>query len=301
MNLTFDRKQISATEFGVGRNHSGNPHFNFVRANKDVQNAISDMVSSTVQALENDSDEGRPYDPSEKFGGIEYLYLPLSDDMAEPFRYLHEASIDVVADDLSDIERVFCYFARLIDKDGNRLTALRRSTYFKSLGKSRIIQITGDTLRLVNNPLFKLDKEFDLLIDANQVHILRPSGFEYTGRLQEAIRNAVPQNIQKIKNDIPYVNWEPIEGYAMTHTRAARYLASIKAWSQQVDKTALMSLCASTGVVIEESLNGQLIVDEKNIMGLLEVLDRRRYENELVLGSPEQYRAASRSRINAPN
>ena len=297
MNLTFDREQISTTEFGVGRNHSGNPRFNFVRADKDVQNAINDMVSSTVQALENASDEGRSYDPSEKFGSIEYLYLPLNDDMAKPFRYLHEASIDMVTDDLSDIERIFCYFARLVDEDGNHLTALRRSTYFKSLGRGRIIQITSDTLRLVNNPLFKLDKDFDLLIDANQVHILRPSGFEYIGRLQEAIQNAVPQNIRKIKNDIPYVNWKPIEGYAMTHTRAARYLASIKAWSQQVDKTALTSLCASTGVAIEESLNGELIVDEKNIMGLLEVLDRRRYENELVLGSPERFRAASRSRI----
>ena len=297
MNLTFEREQIRFTQFGVGRNHSVEPRFNFVRADKDVQSVISDMVTSTVQALENASDEGRPYDPAEKFGSTEHLYLPLSDEMAEPFRYLHEANIEMVTDALGDIERIFCYFARLVDEDGNRLTALRRSTYFKSLGKGRIIQITSDTLGLVNNPLFKLDKDFDLLIDANQVHILRPSGFEYIGRLQEAIQNAVPQNIRKIKNDIPYINWKPIEGYAMTHARAARYLASIKAWSQQVDKTALMSLCASTGVVIEESLNGELIVDEKNIMGLLEVLDRRRYENELVLGSPERFRAASRSRI----
>lgn len=32
-------------------------------------------------------------------------------------------------------------------------------------------------------------------------------------------------------------------------------------------------------------------------MGFLEVLDRRRYEIELVANSPEQYRAASRSKL----
>ena len=39
------------------------------------------------------------------------------------------------------------------------------------------------------------------------------------------------------------------------------------------------------------------MVDENHVMGFLEVLDRRRYEIELVANFPEQYRAASRSKL----
>lgn len=76
MNLTFEREQIRFTEFGVGRNHSVEPRFNFVRAHKDVQSVISDMVTSTIQALENASDEGRPYDPLKSLGALNiFTYL----------------------------------------------------------------------------------------------------------------------------------------------------------------------------------------------------------------------------------
>jgi hypothetical protein len=42
---------------------------------------------------------------------------------------------------------------------------------------------------------------------------------------------------------------------------------------------------------------GKLVVDPKSIMDFLGVLDRRVYEVELVKGSPEPFRATSRSRI----
>jgi len=43
--------------------------------------------------------------------------------------------------------------------------------------------------------------------------------------------------------------------------------------------------------------NGMLSLEEKHVMGFLEVLDRRRYEIELVAGMHEHYRAANRSKI----
>ncbi len=81
-------------------------------------------------------------------------------------------------------------------------------------------------------------------------------------------------------------------------SRAARYLASIRSQKEtkNIDKTALKKLCKSTGVDLRES-NGRLAVDDAHILGFLEVLDRRRYELELVKGSPERFRAASRERL----
>lgn len=51
-----------------------------------------------------------------------------------------------------------------------------------------------DALKLVEDRVFNLDTDFDLLIDPQRVHILRPSGFEFAGQLQGAILDAVPKN-----------------------------------------------------------------------------------------------------------
>ena len=57
-----------------------------------------------------------------------------------------------------------------------------------------------------------------------------------------------------------------------------------------------MGLCNSTGVEIDDS-NGRIVVPDGHVVGFLEVLDRRRSDVELVTGRPEQFKAASRRRI----
>ena len=68
--------------------------------------------------------------------------------------------------------------------------------------------------------------------------------------------------------------------------------------TQDIDERALKSLCKATGVEITET-GGKIFVEDAQIMGFLEVLDRRRYEVELVKGSPERFRAASRRKLGA--
>jgi hypothetical protein len=94
------------------------------------------------------------------------------------------------------------------------------------------------------------------------------------------------------------VEFSDIEAYATHHPRAARYLASIQSLGEykNVDKAALKKLCKSTGVAFKE-VKGKIVIGEPQIMGFLEVLDQRRYELELVKGSPERFKAASRQKI----
>src|SRR5690606_6754943 len=117
--------------------------------------------------------------------------------------------------------------------------------------------------------------DFDLLVDSANVHILRPSGFEFAGKLQQAILDAVPENIKVIRQDLAFVDFDDIEVYATKHPRAARYLASIcaQAETKNIDKAALKKLCKSTGVEVSES-KGRLAVSAGHEMGFLEVLDR---------------------------
>lgn len=193
---------------------------------------------------------------------------------------------------------MFCYFARFLDGQGRRLTALRRSTQFKGVVSARswLVRQFEDELVLLEDRVFKLDADFDLLIDDQNVHIWRPSGFEFAGRLQDAIRAAVPSNIAVLRQNMAIVHWDTIEAFAMAHPRAARYLASIRQFQNlaQITEQTLSAVCASTNVEIEIN-NGVASVEPSQVMGFLEVLDRRRYQLELAQGQPERFRAQSRS------
>jgi hypothetical protein len=161
-----------------------------------------------------------------------------------------------------------------------------------------LVQFISDALKLVDDDTFKLDKDFDLLIDSNRVHILRPSGFEFIAKLQEAIRGAVPANVAAIQQDMPFVDFSNIAEYASRHTRAARHLASIRSQreTQNVSQALLKKTCKTHGIELRTQ-DGILTVAEGHEMDFLDVLDRRMYELELVEGSPERYRAGSRRKV----
>lgn len=301
MKLGFDIGNVAVTEFGVGRDDGNGRAFVAVPVDADVQAALREMVQATWAAMQKNEDGPARYEPSEKHGSTEYLYLPLSDDLALSVRELHEAAnLGLDASALADPSDVFCYFARLTDSKKRHLTALRRATQFKGVlrSKGRLVRMLDDSLRIIEDTVFKLDNDFDLLVDSTNVHILRPSGFEFAGQLEQAILDAVPENIKAIRKDLNFVEFAGIEEYASKHPRAARYLASIRGQEEtkSIDKAALKSLCKRTGVEVSES-KGKVTISASYEMGFLEVLDRRRYELELVKGQPERFKAGSRRKI----
>jgi len=300
MKLSFDLTEVTLVEFGVGRDNDKGQAFVTVPVDAKVQTALREMTQDTWLAMQDD-DSPTKYEPSDKHGSVEWLYLPLADDMAEGVRDLHRApNLPVDAAALASPTDVFCYFVRLMDNQQRKLTALRRATHFKGIvqNKGRLIRLLDDTLQIVEDTVFKLDKDFDLLIDAENVHILRPSGFEFAGKLQQAILDGVPGNVAAIQAELPFIEFEGIEQYAAKHSHAARYLASIRGQEEMksIDKAALKKLCKATGVDVSES-KGKLIIAHGHEMAFLQVLDRRRYQLELVKDKPEKFVAASRKPI----
>lgn len=302
MKITFDFKNITSTEFGVGSDSGGTRAFSFVPVDVKVQDALREMAYETVREMQQSTQTPAKYEPSEKYGSIDYIYSPLKDDFGSALRDLHTSNnLPVNAAALATPTQIFCYFVRFIDQNGQRLTALRRATQFKGILKNRLVRLVTNALKIIEDDVFKLDIDFDLLIDANNIHILRPSGFEFVGQLQASILAAVPENIKTLQKDIAFVDFTGIQDFAGKHPRAARYLASIRSQKEtaNLDKKKLVSLCKTTNVSITQA-NGKIVIDDGHVMGFLEVLDRRRYEVELVRGSPERYRAPSRQRLKAP-
>ena len=299
MKLQFDFHKVETTEFGVGRDDENGRAFSYVAVDERVQSALREMAEETWRQMCGSAETASRYEPSEKYGTAEYVYLPLEDQMSALLRDLHQSN-NLPADStvLSDPAKVSCYFVRLTDSKGQRMTGLRRATQFKGVLKNRLIRLVTDALKMIEDKVFKLDKDFDFLIDAERIHILHPAGFELVCQLQAAVLAAVPQNIKAIQKDLSFVDFSGVSDYASRHPRAARYLASIRAQEEtkNVDKRALRKLCKRTGVDIRES-GGKIIIEDGHVMAFLEVLDRRRYDIELVRESPERYRASSRQKL----
>ena len=300
LELEFSLDEVKLVEFGIGRDDDEQT-FVAVPVDNGVQEVLQSMVLSTWQALQHDGDGATKYTPSDKHAEKDYLYLPVTDDMTAGVRRLHQAAnLPIDAKALTVPGNVYCYFVRLTDERQRKLTALRRASQFKGIvkNKGRLVRWLDDTLQIVEDTIFKLDTDFDLLIDAKNVHILRPSGFEFAGKLQQAILNAVPDNVSAIKAELSFIEFDTIGHYAAKHPRAARYLASIRGQAdmKHIDRTALEKLCKDTGVDIYDS-KGKIIVADGHEMSFLQVLDRRRYRLELVRGKPERFVAANRKQI----
>ena len=298
--LDFDIKNVIGTEFGIGRKLDNEQTFEIVPVDLKVQQVLYKSASATWGKMQNYEGGSQIYDPSGEAASTKYLHLPLNDEMVMIFRKLQQAdNMRINNSDLLNTTKVFCYFAQFTDNSQRRLTALHRTNQFKSLGKSRVVSWINGVLQLVENPIFKLDTDFDLLIDSKFVHILHPKSFEFAGNLEQFILNSVEKNAEIIQNYFPFVSIDPIKKYAATHPRAARYLASIRAnWAKNTNKDSLKQLCDDNNVKIRE-LNGQFSISDAEIIGFLEVLDRRRYNIKLVTNDPERFRAVSRQKINS--
>ena len=74
------------TEFGVGIDDGNEQAFVAVPVDADVQAALGEMVQATWDAMQGDEDGPAKYEPSEKHGSTEYLYLPVGDELASSVR-----------------------------------------------------------------------------------------------------------------------------------------------------------------------------------------------------------------------
>lgn len=298
MTFDFSLDAVSAIEFGVGKDGDKGPVFGVVPVDAGVQSALLSMARATMDRMA--AAEGGPaaYEPAEKHGSTEYLVVPAGGELDAAIRELHDAeNLPFDGTRLADPENVSCYFARFTGDQDRRMTAIRRATQFKGVLRSKLLRFDDDTLKIMEDNVFKLDIDFDLLLDSACTHIWRPTAFEFLGRLRQQILDAVPDNVGAITSDLPFVDLSDIEDYANSRPRAARYLASIRSQKLQgMDQHALMTLCTSTGVNIQQ-VNGRITVNSGHEMGFLEVLDRRRYLLELVPDQPERFRAPSRVRI----
>ena len=299
MDIDFDINSVNSVNFGVGYKESSSRMFIELAVGQSVQNQLKSMVVSTTKDM---SEAPEKFEPSEDYTDGRYTFLPTDDPMVTQLSNLHSSDHLSTSDDgLDYLRNCFCYFARLRDNQDKRLTALRRAAQFKSglKNRSRLISWIDNALQVVEDPIFRLNEKFDILIDSKSVHIIHPSSFKELGQIDAFIQRAVSDNIQMLETHLTTLNWAPIQEYAETHPRAAKLLASIRSndYAYDINLQSLISSCNESGIAMKVDQDGNFTVPEDQILSFLEVMDRRRYSVKLVDDNTEGYRATSRQRV----
>lgn len=299
-----DLNDIRTTEFGVCLDAAANDANVLVPVDAGVQEALREMVIATAEKIGCfERNAVLPiYEPAEKYAATEALKCPIDEDFeaSAPVALFRTTNLPTSETALEDPAAIEFYFARLRDRQGRQLIAIKRAGQFKGMlkAKGRLIRWLDDTMQVVEDDVFKLDPDFDYLVTDDEMYILRPSAFEFTVDLDATILAKAKENAESLHATVTFIDFAGIAEYVGAHKRAARLVAALKKRDDlsETDQRLLKQACKHTGVTLERR-NGRIFPAAGHEYEFLMLLDRRRYALTLIPDAPETYEAASRRQV----
>lgn len=297
--MNFDFNKIDAVEFGVCARQGSDFFWRGVPMSHGAKEALGEMAQRTIGAMRVVSASPVDYEASEGYAGLQHLRVTLDDPIAKFFSDLWKMGNFEPggSEALRDPRMVFCYGGKFQDTNGNDLFGVRRSALFKGVlkQKSRLMSLVRDELQLVQDDLFRLDNDFDVLVDGEQVIILRVAGFEAVGELQKYIIEAAAENVKALNNALSFVRIGDVDTKSVGIAFARKLAAVMHQPLDGITSVSLRSACDDNGIPYS-NVDGMLEFSSDSLGDLLDVLDRRLYVDNLVQGSPTLYKANSRRR-----
>lgn len=156
-----------------------------------------------------------------------------------------------------------------------------------------------DSLTIMDKPVFRLDRDFDLIITSTEVFAVRPTTLAYVAEVDEAATAAASQRLIEIGKSINFLALEKLKSYVSTHKRGAHLVSSISARDdlKKFNKIKLESACSQLGIQLESVGDEQLGPMTGYELQLLELLDNRRYMTSLTEDAPKVFVATSRKSV----
>lgn len=299
-----DLNDIRTTEFGVCFYGDEDDTNVLVPVDGGVQAALREMVQATADKIGCFANRANlpSYEPAEKYAAQEPLKCPIDGDWeaSAPVALFRTTNLPTSQTALDDPAAIEFYFARLRDGQGRQLVAIKRAGQFKGMlkAKGRLIRWLDDTMKVVDDDVFKLDADFDYLVTDDEMYILRPSAFEFTVDLDATILAKAKENAESLHAAVTFIDFAGIAEYVGTHKRAARLVAALKRRDDlsDTDQALLKKACKSTGIKLERR-NGRVFPAAGHEYEFLMLLDRRRYTLTLVSETVETYEASSRRQV----
>lgn len=287
----MNKGPIVSVEFGICRATLAESVL--VPVDAKVQELLKDMVKATHISLGSTLDK---YEPSQDYGPDRKLFLNLGDPLAAEFQaFWGDANRPLDVQAMSEPQNITAYFCVLHHKGGDYIIGIRRATQFKAVLKARLLQFLDDSLKAVDDNVFKLDHDFDVIIEDEKVLINRITAFELLANIEAQVQVAAGENCTLLAQKLTFIDFTQVKRYVSTHKRAARVVAALSARTD-LTQTTLQNLrreCSRSGVDVR-IVKGQLVPSKGQEIAFLNLLDRRRYAIKLIDGKWEQYEAGSR-------
>ena len=297
MHDEFSFDQIQSVEFCVNLRTNGQDRISYlVPADQSVQDALSHVLTATVDNIEPDEGDWAPYELSEKYASRESLRADLAaEEMGAVAALYGEEGWDINAGALADPALLVYYFGVFRDAQGRKLLGVRQATQFKGAVKGRFLSVIDDTLRMVADRVFKLDNEFDFLITAQHVYILHPTGFERIAEIEAFALEKAKEMSLALGTTVKFLDFTQLAEFVGSHKRAARLVAALKARGDlgTIRRSMFSKAAEETGVQLDMA-GRKLTPKEGSEIGCLELLDHRRYTTTLRPGAKPAFVATSR-------
>lgn len=308
MNLPFHLNSIANVEFCIGITNGDQTDLVLVPVDEGVKELLPEILSTTLTRLQYEERATRPMDKlelAEKYAASERLVASMLEPYMDVLRNITAAAnIPSSASVMDKAESISFYFARFTDSQRRRLFAFRRASTFKAVlrARHRLIQVVDDTLRLVDDNIFRLDETFDFITAGNECLILHYTGFEQLAEIQKVVAQKASSFVDEIAGKSGFIHKDRLGEYVRTHPRAAKLVAAIRSRGDldRLSEKKVKALCKKNGIQTE-TIDGLISPRPGFEIAFLEVLDRRRYNLSLIDKENEFYVATSRKGVPLPN
>jgi hypothetical protein len=298
----FDFDHINSIEFCVALEEDNESEQALVPCDVSVQDALRDMLRSTARYIEtaDEEDELRDYELSEKYSSRERLVAEINADIMEVPKSIFDAEGLISRPDaLNEPEHVAYYFAVFRDASGHKIVGVRRAAQFKGVLKARLIRVLNDSLRLIEDNVFKLDNEFDLLITQQHVYIMHPAALDQIADIEEQVFAAAHEKTLELGSAIRFADFRGIADVAASKKRVARLVANLHARDdlEQLKKSKVIAAAKENKLKLEK-VGTKVRPVAGSEAAFLELLDNRRYTVDIKTGrNTEAFIARSRKRV----
>ncbi len=287
-------------EFGICTNIKGEQKVVRIPIDNSVRQFLYEMYEEFYNTYFGIDGEPQQYQTSEKYGTTEKLIIPLNNEHLQSLLDLYNKNdIDITDVELGQIANfITYYFAIFRNNNGSKQIAVKRPSVFKGLLKKKLIRFIDDTLQGIGDNVFKLDNDFDFVINQDNVEILHPISFNFIANIEDEILRSAANATRQLSEKIQFVNFDYLANFVSHSKTAAKLIASIKSRDdlESTSQEKLIEKCSRIGVNIKEE-NGKIVPVENHIVRFLEILDRRGYDFDITVDQPEIYVASSRKRI----
>lgn len=295
----FGFSDIRSVDFAVALRAKKQRYF--VPTDGAIKKQLKEIVRATKASFEQMDLDWELHDISEDYGDRRCVYAARDNDYLADLSAIYDVShFDDLSNAHEHAQDIEYYFATFHDNQDRRVVGIKKATQLKTtLGaRNRLVRLVDDTLKMIEDDVLRLDREFDAIITDKFVFMLNVRSVEYLANIVEHVAGAAASKIQQIHDALTFLDMTRIKESIAEHPRMARMAASIASRSDltQIQRERVEELADQHGLVLRE-IDGRLRCRRQDEAKLLEILDARRYYLDLTATQPVPYRATGRQRV----